>query len=134
MKGVAQRTGRIGMGVPRFRKNAAHLDEFVGHAPVDFQLDRHACGAQLVAVHHRFIDQRITLGQSQPDGRHIVHLRRQERRKAPVFAVSRAAQVMVEKPADVGLLQHEALREPAVRRRVLMGRAAGVKQQLQGQL
>ncbi len=32
------------------RQRAAHLDEFVRHAAVDLQLDRHACGAQLVGV------------------------------------------------------------------------------------
>ena len=60
-------------------------------------------------------------------------MRCQERRKTPVFPVGGAAQVVSKKPVDIDRVQHKTLRKFAMRRRVLMRSAAGVKQQLQGQ-
>ena len=121
------------MGTQRLRNGAPHHDEPVHHTAVDFKVDRHAGRAQFVSVHHAFIDQWVTFGQSEPCRRHVLHLRCRQRRKTPVLAVCRCAQVVIEKIANVWFFEQEALGERLVRRRVLLRRAARINKKLQNE-
>jgi len=62
------------MGLARLGNGAAHRDEFVGHAPVDVQVHRHARQAQLVGIVHTFVHQRVAFGQAEPGRRHAVQV------------------------------------------------------------
>ena len=121
----------VGMGLECFGNGAPHLDEFMHHTPVNFQVHRHASGTKLVGVHHAFIDQRVALGQTQPSRGDAVNIGRAQWRKAPVVAVGRGAQVVVEEISDVSFFKHKALGKCFVRGRVLVRGATRVKEELQ---
>ena len=73
-KSLAQRPCCVGMGPVGFRNGAAHHDEAVHHAPVNFQVHRHTARAQSVCVKHAFVHQRVALGQAEPGWGHALHL------------------------------------------------------------
>ena len=98
-----------------FGNGAAHFDELVYHAPVNFQINRHTSSAQLVGVFNPFVHQRVTFGQTEPGGCHALHLGCVERRKTPVVAVGLGADVVVEKVADVRLFQQKTVGKCFVR-------------------
>ena len=91
MKGVPQGARGIGVRLPRLGNNAAHLDEFMGHAAINLKVDRYAGGPQFVGIHHPFIHQRIAFGQPQPDRRNIDQVFGAKGGKTPVFPVGRTA-------------------------------------------
>ena len=122
------------MCTARFGNGAAHLDEFMGHAPVDLQVHGHAGHAQLVGVFHALIHQRVAFGQAYPGRGHAVHIGGQQRGKAPVLAVGGAVEVLGKEPGDGRLVNDQPVGETAVRVGVLVRRRARVDQQLQGQL
>ena len=68
MESQSQGAGRVRMKLQRLRDGAAHLDELMGDTTVNFKINRHAGGAQLVGVQQAFVNQWITLGQSYPGG------------------------------------------------------------------
>lgn len=126
------RPRRVGVCLQRFGYGAAHLDELVDHAPVDFQRDRHPCRAQPVGVLHAFVHQRIALRQADPCGRDAFDIVGIDRCETPVVAVGRRAHVLAEEVGDEGLAQQRTGRQPAVRVGVLVRGKAGIEQQLQG--
>ena len=90
-----------GMRLPRLGDGAAHLDEFVGHAAVDLQVDRRR-RRRAVCRRRRCLRRpadRIRPGRSRPAPRRR-RRRRVQRREAPVVAVGQV-DVLAEEVVDV---------------------------------
>src|SRR3990167_3420507 len=124
-KSLAQCPRSIGMCGGSFGNGTPHLDEFVDHAAVDLQVHRYAGHAQAVGVGHALVDQWITFRQAHPGGRYAAQIDLVSVRplaipggKAPVAAVVRGTDVLLEEIGDMRLLNHKTRSKGAVRGRV----------------
>lgn len=117
----AQCAGGIGMRVGSLRDGAAHFDELVDNAPVNFQIYRHTRHAQAVGILHPLVYQGVAFGKPYPCGRcagkigfQSVRAHAVQRGKAPVIPVSWCAYVVIEKVSDIGLVENKAFGIAAV--------------------
>ena len=120
------------MGLQGIGNGAAHGDETVDNAFVNFQIDRHTRPAQGIGVQHALVHQRVAFGQADPGRGQTCMVGRVHRSKAPVVAVG-FVDVVVKKPVHRLLVEHETLGKGVVRGGVLPRNTAGVKQQLKAQ-